>query len=283
MIEITVELVGELIAEQFPQWASLRLTPSPRQGNDNHTFRLGEELSVRLPSAEAYAEGIRKEDLALPLLAEHTTVALPLVVASADPSDRFPLPWSIRRWLPGEVPDDATAVDRNRIARELGVFLNELRAAPTAHGPACGQHSFYRGTHPSVYSDQVQSALTELGGTVDRAACEAIWREATQSAWPHDPVWFHGDLAEGNILIQDGALGAVIDFGTCGVGDPACDLTIAWTWLGEERETFREVVNLDSDTWARARGWALWKALISLTDPCSPLRATQQRALAALL
>lgn len=80
-------------------------------------------------------------------------------------------------------------------------------------------------------------------------------------------MWFHGDIASGNLLIKDGRLAAVIDFGTSGVGDPACDLVIAWTMFsGESREAFRSAVAQDSDTWARARGWALWKALITLAD-----------------
>ena len=96
-------------------------------------------------------------------------------------------------------------------------------------------------------------------------------------------MWFHGDVAVGNLLARDGRLAAVIDFGTCGVGDPACDLVIAWTYLDEPaRRVFRREVDLDEDTWARARGWALWKALLGLRgDPGSPVdRRTVERVLA---
>jgi aminoglycoside phosphotransferase (APT) family kinase protein len=129
----------------------------------------------------------------------------------------------------------------------------------------------------------VQEALGELGPTIDGDACRGIWREALTTAWPSAPVWFHGDVAEGNLLARHGSLSAVIDFGTCGVGDPACDLVIAWTFMGVERTRFRAAAGLDDDTWARARGWALWKALITLTDLRSPLYEGQRRALDALL
>lgn len=137
---------------------------------------------------------------------------------------------------------------------------------------------------PSVYGDQVQAALSRLVDHIDGRACEAIWFDATRSAWHTSPVWVHGDVAVENLLTAGGQLSAVIDFGTCAVGDPACDLVIAWTFLeGDEQQIFREAIQLPDDTWTRARGWALWKALITLTQPDSPQHETQRRALARLL
>jgi aminoglycoside phosphotransferase (APT) family kinase protein len=282
-MEITTSLVRALITEQFPHWKTLDIEPADRQGNDNWTFRLGDALSIRLPRAEAYAAAVAKEEHALGLLSAQVSLDLPDVLGSGQPSDRFPLPWSVRRWLPGEALDIASGVDRERVADQLGRFLTELRGAPITDGPLCGRHSFFRGCHPSVYADEVQHALEVLGPTVDRAACEAVWSEAVRSAWPQGPVWFHGDLAAGNILIRDEAVSAIIDFGTCGVGDPACDLVIAWTFMDEERELFSRAAQLDEETWSRAAGWALWKALITLTDQSSPQLGVQQRALTRLL
>ena len=288
--QITPALVRALLRDQFPDWAELPVEPAVPQGHDNRTFRLGDALIVRLPSAPAYAAAIAKEDRALPLLAAHVSTPLPDVVATGAPSDRFPLPWSVRRWLPGTVLSDAPDVDRPQLAADLARFLVELRSVPTADGPACGRHSFFRGCHPSVYADEVQEALAVLGDRVDGPACRAVWQEGLTTAWPHPPVWFHGDVAAGNLLVQDGRLtpsrrelGAVIDLGTCGVGDPACDLVVAWTWFDAERPAFRTAVDVDDGTWARGRAWALWKALITLADPDAADRPVQARALEQVL
>jgi aminoglycoside phosphotransferase (APT) family kinase protein len=243
------------------------VTPVPRQGWDNRTFRLGDQLSVRLPSAEGYVPAVEKENRWLPELARHLPLPVPSPVAAGRPGAGFPFPWSVRQWLTGDTLEEAAEVDRDRLASELGAFLTVLRRAPVP-GPVGGRHSFFRGCHPSVYGDEVEQALEQLGDTVDGRACRSVWAEAVTSAWPSAPVWFHGDIAVGNLLVRDGRLAAVIDFGTCGVGDPACDLVIAWNTLeGTERSRFREAVGLDEQTWRRARGWALWKALIMLAEP----------------
>jgi len=283
-MDITVDLVRHLVTGQFPNWSDLPIRPVANQGNDNRTFRLGDHLAVRLPSHESYAAGISKEDRFLPFLAEHLTLPVPTPVATGHPTAEYAYPWSIRRWLPGDVPDSDTDLDRTRFARELGAFLHALRTVPVHDGPVAGLHSFYRGCHPSVYGDQVHQALRELADEVDVDACRTVWREALGSAWSTAPVWFHGDIAVGNLLCTEGRLGAVIDFGTCGVGDPACDLVIAWTFLrGDERQVFREAVGLSDDAWARARGWAMWKALITVAAPESLEYQTQAGALAELL
>jgi aminoglycoside phosphotransferase (APT) family kinase protein len=268
VIEITADLVRVLVADQFPAWRDLPVVPVDRQGNDNRTFRLGDRLAVRLPSAEGYVAAVEKEDRCLPLLGGHLPVSVPAPVAAGRPAVGYPFPWSVRRWLPGDTVEAAADVDRTALAYDLGGFLTALRAVPAGPGPACGRHSFYRGCHPSAYSDEVQRALGELSGVVDVAACETVWAAALRSAWPSPPVWFHGDVAVGNMLTAGGRLSAVIDFGTCGVGDPACDLVMAWTYFtGAERKVFREAAGLADDAWRRARGWALWKALITLPGP----------------
>lgn len=267
MTEITTDLVRALVREQFPQWGDLPVEAVPRQGWDNRTFRLGDQFGVRLPSAERYLAGVEKEDRYLPFLARHLPLPVPTPVATGKPSDAYPFPWSVRLWLAGDTVDAAADVDRARLASDLGGFLTVLRGVPAQHGPAGGRHSFYRGCHLSVYSEEVESALGKLASVVDVAACRTVWASALTSAWRSPPVWFHGDVAVGNLLTTAGRLSAVIDFGTCGVGDPACDLVIAWTYFtGQERAIFREAVGLPDDVWRRARGWALWKALVTL-DP----------------
>ena len=283
-MEISRETVRLLIRDQLPQWAELEVTPVLEQGNDNRTFRLGEELAIRLPSAERYVAGITKEDLCLPVMARHLSIDVPVPVATGVPSNEYPYPWSVRRWITGTTPDRDSDLDRVALAGEVGNFLRELRAVPPDEGPVAGAHSFYRGTHPSVYGDQVQQALGQLANQVDVNACQAIWDDAVRTAWPTDPVWFHGDFAPGNLLTDRGRLVAVIDFGTCGVGDPACDLVIAWTvFTDAERGIFRDAAALPDDAWARGRGWALWKALVTLCHPASNLYPHQAHALEELV
>ncbi|WP_067797510.1 aminoglycoside phosphotransferase family protein [Actinomadura formosensis] len=285
MIEITAGVVHALIREQFPEWSDLPIQPVARQGWDNRTFRLGDELAVRLPSAEGYVAGIEKEDGCLPILAGYLPLPVPSPVATGRPTADYPFPWSVRRWIPGRTVESAADVDRRRLARDLGAFLAALRQVPVGSGPVGGPHSFFRGCHPSVYGHQVQAALDMLAGVVDVAACQAVWADALTSAWPAAPVWFHGDIATGNLLTTDGVLSAVIDFGTCGVGDPACDLVMAWTYFADdERKVFHEAIGLPGDTWRRARGWALWKALVTMAGLSSPASADfQNQVLARVL
>ncbi|WP_433499729.1 aminoglycoside phosphotransferase family protein [Sphaerimonospora sp. CA-214678] len=285
VIEITADLVRALVCEQFPEWSDLPVEPVARQGWDNRTFRLGDRLAVRLPSAEGYVAAVEKEDRFLPVLAAHLPLPVPATVATGRPAAGYPFPWSVRRWLPGDTVEGATGVDGSELARDLGGFLAALRLVPAEQGPAGGLHSYYRGCHPGVHGEQVERALDRLEAAVDVAACEAVWASALTSAWPHPPVWFHGDVAVGNLLTTDGRLSAVIDFGTCGVGDPACDLVMAWTYFtGDERKIFREAVGLCDDTWRRARGWALWKALATMAGLSSPdPEGFQTRVLAHVL
>jgi aminoglycoside phosphotransferase (APT) family kinase protein len=279
--EVGVELVRELVSTQFPRWRGLPVEPVARQGWDNRTFRLGQELAVRLPSGEAYVAGLEKEDRWLSLLSKHLPLPVPVPVATGQPGSGYPYPWSVRDWIPG-VTADADEIDRRALAADLGGFLRALYEVPAHDGPACGRHSHFRGCHPSVYSDQVQLALDRLAGEVDVRACREIWARALTTVWRRPPVWVHGDVAVGNLLTRDGRLSAVIDFGTCATGDPACDLVLAWTFFaGDERKLFRESVGLPEDAWLRARGWALWKALATMAGLSSPdPEGVQARALA---
>ncbi|MFJ6548425.1 aminoglycoside phosphotransferase family protein [Microbacterium sp. NPDC091676] len=283
-VVIDARVVAELVEEQFPRWAHLPVRAVARQGWDNRTFRLGDELSVRLPVAEPYAAAVQKESRALEFLDGRLPVAVPSVVALGEPGRGYPLPWSIRRWLDGDTVDHATGIDRVRLAADLGGLLRVLRSLPVHAGRAAGRHSFFRGAHPSVYGDDVHTALERLDGTVDAERCRSVWVAATSSAWESAPVWFHGDVAVGNLLVSNGRLSAMIDFGTCGVGDPACDLVMAWTsFEGDAREAFRDAVDLDAATWRRARGWALWKALVTLSGESGPGGDDSRRVLHEVL
>lgn len=284
LVDVDEGVVAELIEEQFPHWAHLPVRAVARQGWDNSTFRLGDDLSVRLPRAESYAAAVQKESRTLTFLDGRLPVAVPAVVALGEPGRGYPFPWSIRRWLTGDTVDESAGLDRVRLAADLGSLLCALRSLPVDAGTAAGRHSFYRGSHPSAYSDDVQAALEHLQGEVDTDLCRSVWLTATTSAWGSPPVWFHGDVAVGNLLVADNRLSAMIDFGTCGIGDPACDLVMAWTYFdGEARDVFRDAVGLDTATWQRARGWALWKALVTLSRGAGPGGDDSRRVLDEVL
>ncbi|WP_204040997.1 aminoglycoside phosphotransferase family protein [Acrocarpospora phusangensis] len=264
---IDAALVKRLIASQFPQWSALPVTPVEVDGWDNRTYRLGDEMTVRLPTAGGYAPAVEKEDRWLPVLAPSLPVAIPAPLAKGVPGEGYPFSWSIRRWLDGETASLDRIDDLPGFAASAAGFLLALQRADATGGPAAGAHSFYRGAPPARYDEQTRHSLAVLDGHIDTALASAVWDAALQAARSGPPVWFHGDFASGNLLVRDGKLAAVIDFGTSGVGDPACDLVIAWTlFSGESRETFRRAVGQDAATWARARGWALWKALITLAE-----------------
>jgi aminoglycoside phosphotransferase (APT) family kinase protein len=147
-----------------------------------------------------------------------------------------------------------------------------LRSVDASGGPAPGRHNFFRGGPLSTYADETLRAIDALRSVIDADAALACWQDAVAAEWDGVPVWFHGDVSVGNLLVRDGRLSAVIDFGSSGVGDPACDVVIAWTlFSGASRAAFREALAADRGTWARGRGWALWKALITYDDPRSPL------------
>lgn len=266
-VDIDVSLVGRLVAAQFPHWADLPIKSVEPGGWDNRTFHLGAHMTVRLPSAARYALQVEKEHRWLPKLAPLLPLPIPVPLAKGVPADGYPWRWSVYRWLEGETAIVQRIADLRRFATELARFLNDLQRIHPAGGPPPGRHNFFRGGPLAVYDDETRQALAALDGEIDIDAASEVWEAALATAWEDPPVWFHGDISWGNLLVKDGLLSAVIDFGTSGVGDPSCDLAISWTLFGgESREVFREAMQLDEATWERGRGWTLWKGLITLVE-----------------
>jgi aminoglycoside phosphotransferase (APT) family kinase protein len=261
--DITADLVQRLIAEQFPQWSALPVRPVDADGWDNATFRLGATMSVRLPSAASYVDAVEKEHRWLPVLARQLPLPVPVPLAKGVPGAGFPRPWSVYNWIDGEPAMTAPIADLTRFAADLAGFLSALYRIDPAGGPPPGQHNWFRGGPVAFYEREAEESLTALRGRIDTGLAAAVWQAALDAPpWPGPPVWFHGDAQPGNLLVRDGRLSAVIDFGTSGVGDPACDTTIAWTFLtGDSSRVFRDRLPFDDATWARGRGWAIWKAM----------------------
>lgn len=264
-MRIDASLVTRLVAGQFPLWADLPIMPVKFGGWDNRTFHLGDRMSVRLPSAARYAQQVEKEQRWLPRLAPLLTLAIPVPLAMGAPAEGYPWHWSVYRWLDGESAKVGRIDDLRQLATALGQFLVALRWIDASGGPPPGPHNFFRGGPPAVYDGETREAIAALDGKIDAGAAIAVWDAALAATWRGSSVWLHGDVDAGNLLVEGGRLSAVIDFGSSGVGDPACDLAIAWTLFeGESRKAFREAMSVDDAAWARGRGWALWKALIAL-------------------
>ncbi|MGN6669939.1 MAG: aminoglycoside phosphotransferase family protein [Candidatus Nucleicultricaceae bacterium] len=286
---ITADLARSLIKEQFPEYAHLNVTSVEKQGHDNRTYRLGDDMLIRLPTAESYALKVPKEQALLPQLAPHLTVRIPAPLKMGVASSTYPYPFSIYTWLQGTSLNLLTLDEAplKTLALDLATFLKELQSIRDVEGPRPGQHNWWRGDHVSVYDKDARTQIAKLSGLIDSPKALTLWDDASKTRWNKTPVWIHGDFAVGNILLHENKLSAVIDFGGMGVGDPASDLVLAWTFLkGEARQIFIKTMDLDDDTWLRAQAWALWKAtfeLCQIADPTDPLASAHKKIIEDLL
>ena len=278
----TINIARKLIAEQFPEYSNLPLTDVEQQGHDNRTYKLGPDMLIRMPTAACYALKVPKEQELLPEFANFLSIKIPAPIKTGKPSSDYPYPFSIYQWLPGKSINLLTLTDQEKeqLAFDLAKFLKELQAITDVKGLEPGQHNWWRGEHISVYDNDTRKQITSLASFINTKKALALLDKANATKWAKKPVWIHGDFAVGNILINDGRLSAVIDFGGVAIGDPACDLVIAYTYLsGKARDIFISEINMDQDTWLRTRAWALWKAtfeLCKITDKTS-LKAKLQK------
>lgn len=280
-VDIDVALVRRLVAGQFPAWADLPVEPVASSGTDNAMFRLGDELAVRLPRIGGAAKNVAAEQRWVSLLAPHLPVAVPAPVGAGTPTDDYRYPWTVCRWLPGVNPqvNDTTP----ELAGDLAAFVAALRQQDPAGAPASG-----RGMPLAGRDEPTRAAIAASEKLVDTAAVTAVWDDALRiPPWTGPPTWAHADLSPGNLLVRDGRLTAVIDWGGAGVGDPTVDLVVAWNLLSAaDRPAFRAALGVDDDTWRRGRGWALSIAMIQLpyyqhTNPA--LAANSRHVIAQVL
>ena len=262
--KIDTDLAKLLISNQFPQWKDLDVRAVEPGGWDNRTFRLGNDKLLRFPSAEGYVSQVAKEHEWLPYLAPKLPLIIPSPIALGNPGYGYLWPWSVYNWILGETAASRQQINRAELAIKLAEFLSTLYSIGTDNGPPAGEHNYYRGTHVRVYEEETLKSLDILKSKLDANLYRKIWDSGAETQWKFSPVWVHGDISPDNLLTNEhGELTAVIDFGLLSVGDPACDLSIAWSYFDDEsRKAFHGSLGLDEDTWKRGRSWALWKALI---------------------
>lgn len=263
-VDTSVSLVGRLLKAQFPQWADLHIAPVPSSGTDNALYRIGDDMLGRLPRIHWAVGQIDKDLQWLPRLAPHLPLALPVPLAKGQPGEGYPYHWGVYRWLEGENTTVDRIADPNQAAMDLAQFIIALRQIDTTGGPLPGTHDLSRGRPLALRDTYTREAIAALHGMIDAEAVTTVWEVALEAPeWNGTPVWFHGDMLPGNLLFQQDRLSAVIDFGGLAVGDPTCDLMIAWgLFSGESRDVFRAALAVDDATWTRGRGWALSQALI---------------------
>ena len=263
-VDTDTSLVVRLLADQFPQWADLPIEPVRSSGTDNVLYRLGDGMVVRLPRAHWALDQVDKERKWLPRLAPQLPLAIPLPLARGNPGRGYPWHWSVYRWLEGENATPESLSGPHQAAEDLAGFIAALQRIDTEGGPPPGPGDLSRGKPLAVRDRYTREAIAALRDTIDADAVTTAWETALRAPeWDRPPVWFHGDMLPGNLLFQHGRLSGIIDFGALSVGDPACDLMIAWNlFTGQSRHSFRAALAIDDATWARGRGWALSQALI---------------------
>lgn len=240
--------------EQFPEWADEPLRRVPDSGTDNVIYRLGEDMGIRRPRIQWAEAQIEKECRWLPELALGLPVSVPVPLAKGHPSHVYPFPWLVYPWLEGVSLDRAVIEDWGVLAQEVGEFIIAHGRRPTDDGPP----PIRRGNPMVQYDPEVQWALRQLDDSVDVERAKAVRENAVDvGEWSEDPVWVHGDLLPGNILVSKGHVSGIIAWSGAGVGDFACEAMLAWSLPSGARSVFRQTIGFDDATWVRARGWVV--------------------------
>ncbi|WP_323961951.1 phosphotransferase [Arthrobacter sp. JZ12] len=283
-VEISPSLVLRLLAEQHPDLVGLPLE-LVANGWDNAIFRLSSDFAVRLPRRQAAAELIRNEQRWLPELSRGLAIATPVPVRTGVPSSYFPWNWSITPWLKGIPAIEVPPAGRSAAAEDLAEFVLSIHRPAPADAP----RNPVRGGKLSSRSGAVEERLAAAALPSDLLA---LWRELCSiPEWQGPPMWLHGDLHAGNLLLTGhGHLAAVLDFGDLASGDPATDLAAAWMVFDRGgRGKFMDRINrerrTDAETWQRARGWALCmgSALAAMSDDHPAFRSMGLAVLSEVL
>jgi aminoglycoside phosphotransferase (APT) family kinase protein len=261
-MDVDTALVRGLLSAQFPHWAELPLVRTRTSGTDHAVFRLGDELALRLPLRPSVIHQADRDQRWLPVFAPLLPLVVPAPIAMGVPDESFPYRWTIVPWIEGEDATYDRLGDPVAAARDLASFINALQRIDATDGPGPSARNYYRGVALRELDSNMREFVAMAGSLIDARAVLAVWEAALAvPEYAGEPSWIHGDLMPGNILARDGRLVAVIDFGCLGVGDPAPDVTPAWSiFSGESRRAFRDALDVDDATWARGRGWVVRQA-----------------------
>lgn len=259
-LNIDEALVRKLLAKQFPKWASLSLKKVKSHGTDNTIYRLGTDLCVRMPRVEWAAHDVQKEQSLLVHLSS-LPLSTPEPKALGLPDNGYPWHWSIYNWIDGNNACDEHVEDLDKAAHQMANFLKTLKKIDSANIKPCR-----RGLPLMSQDEEVKKALNSLKGLIDIDSAKAVWKKCSSApTWQGSQNLLHGDLLPGNLLVKNGELHAVIDWGLSGIGDPACDLIVAWSlFSADSRKIFRKLIAVDDSMWTRGMGWALSISLIIL-------------------
>lgn len=263
-VDIDAALVRALVAEQVPEHAGLAVVEAAA-GWDNAIFRLGDELLVRLPRRALAVPLVEHEQRWLPTIAPKLPLPIPVPVYAGRPGHGYPWPWSIGPWLPGDRAAVVPPANLKDAATALGRFLAALHEPAPTDAP----ENLYRGGPLSDRAAPTAMRIEQLDGMIDRTTVTECWEQLMGTPrWAGPPIWLHGDLHPSNVLVDEGKVSAIIDFGDITSGDPATDLSIGWMLFAPpDRAVFRQAAGpVDDDTWTRARGWALSLALTYLAS-----------------
>ena len=260
-LPIDETVVVSLLREQCPEWAAMPLAPAGA-GTDNVMFRLADELLVRMPRTAGNATSLRKEREWMPRLAPELPLRIPEPVHAGSPSAAYPLEWSVYRWIDGRAPSESSVQDWRAFGADLAAFVRALHHIDLMGATRTDDLSWYRGGSLGACDAWVRSSIDEVralvGGDLDVDTLERWWREALALPEPSGPlVWLHGDLRPGNLLVHDGRLHAVIDFGALSVGAPDAEHAAVWDLPDRARQAYWDELDLDDATWTRARAWAI--------------------------
>ncbi|MGH3387089.1 MAG: aminoglycoside phosphotransferase family protein [Nocardioidaceae bacterium] len=265
-VDIDASLARRLLLAQLPEYGTLPLRRVASGGTENAVFRLGDNLALRMPMRPDAVGSLLNEVRWLSAVADHLSLEVPEVVSTGEPDEGYPFPWAVVRWLEGEDALTGQIDSIRHTSLALGRFVAELQGIDMTDAPPPGADGFFRGLPLLERDTTFRASLAQCEGLIDVARVAEVWEDALAAGdWDGPPVWLHADLIPGNLLLRDGRLVGVLDFGTMATGDPAYDVTPAWHLLDRDsRPAFREIVGADDATWRRARGLVVSGGVIAL-------------------